>query len=415
MILKNNYTKVAIDTLGCKLNQAESESLARKFVANGYQLVNLQDKPDIYIVNTCTVTHIADRKSRHLFRMARRFNPNCFIIAAGCYATAFSADIRKMKTVDLIVNNHDKEKILDLVMNKGYKPGNKVDTIHEYRTRAVVKVQDGCNRNCSYCIVPKARGKEKIIPLADTLKEVNDLILEGYQEVVISGTRLGANKYLNQLIFSILEKTNIKRLRLSSLQPESINSSFLRLWEDRRLCRHIHMPLQSGSNVVLKMMKRDYDTTRYAESIMLINNCLPDLSVTTDIIVGFPGETNEEFKESVEFCKKMGFSNIHVFPYSPRPGTLAAKYKNVINQKTKRERIDQMLSLANDLSYVYRSKFIGKICEVLWESKDDGLFEGFSENYIRIFSKTDEMLKNRITNVKLISQFKNGLLGNVVN
>ncbi|MCX6012908.1 MAG: tRNA (N(6)-L-threonylcarbamoyladenosine(37)-C(2))-methylthiotransferase MtaB [Chloroflexi bacterium] len=413
--MDNKHIKVAINTLGCKLNQAESESIARKFAADGYQLVSLADKPDIYIVNTCSVTHIADRKSRHLLRMARRLNAGCFIIAAGCYATISPHELKKMNTVDLIVNNQDKEKLVEIVKNNGYQTNNNMYFAHEYRTRAIVKVQDGCNRNCTYCIVPLTRGKETLVPLEQIIKEVQELVLKGYQEIVLSGSRLGANEYLMELVSTILEETNIRRLRLSSLQPENISSLFLKLWENKRLCRHIHMPLQSGCDTILKRMKRDYSTEMYNDSIGLIREYIPDMSVTTDIIVGFPGETDNEFAQSLEFCKNMRFASIHVFPYSLRPDTVAAVFKNTVDPGTKRARTNQMLSLSKELSHIYRSKFIGQTREVLWESTNEGLLEGLSDNYIRVFSKTDELLKNKITLVTLLSQYKNGLLGKLVN
>ncbi|MEA1959007.1 MAG: MiaB/RimO family radical SAM methylthiotransferase, partial [Chloroflexota bacterium] len=313
---KNSTASVAIETLGCKLNQAESESIALKLSEKGYRLVPASGRFDIYILNTCTVTHIADRKSRHLLRLARRRNPYAFMTAIGCYADRSFDELEKMSEIDLTLRNSDKDRLPAIIEEQRAPIASKKSGGEALRTRSMVKIQEGCDHFCAYCIVPYVRGRERSVPVEDILSEVSSRVSAGYREVVLTGTRIGSHRTgLPDLIRRILAVTGIERLRLSSLQPRDITDELLDLWSDGRLCRHIHLPLQSGSDPVLRRMGRPYSISEYERAVGRIREAIPGVSVTTDVIVGFPSESDDEFDESYDFCRRMFFSNIHVFPY----------------------------------------------------------------------------------------------------
>ena len=325
---------VAIDTHGCKLNQADSEALARRFLRAGYGVVDPGESADIYVLNTCTVTHVADRKARHALRAALRRNPAATIIATGCYAQRDPQALSNVEGVAMVVGNADKYRLVEMVLAARGDPISTCAVGEEApwwpgalgRARAMVKIQEGCNQVCAYCIVPKVRGRERSIPPRVLIEEVGRRVREGYLEVVLTGTQLGSYGFdlegadLCSLIRRILSETDVARLRVSSLQPQEFSPGLLELWEDPRLCPHFHIPLQSGSDSVLRRMQRRYDTDLYARVVEGIRAGLEGASVTADKIVGFPGETEEEFEESVAFASSMGFAGLHVFPYSTRPG-----------------------------------------------------------------------------------------------
>ena len=407
--------KVAFQTIGCKLNQAESESLARQFIEAGYEVTAPSAHPDIYILNTCTVTHIADRKCRHSIRFARRQNPNAFIVATGCYAERAPEELSEAGA-NLVVGNKEKENLPEIVKSLGFYASSRA-TNYSFHTRALVKIQDGCNNFCSYCIVPQTRGKEKSLSPDKIVAEVKKRVAEGYREVVLTGTQIGNYNYgdgnLGKLIKRILAETNIERVRLSSIHPQNISSSLLNLWKDVRLCRHLHLSLQSGSNSVLKRMKRGYSTEKFKDAVILARKKIPDLAVTTDVIVGFPGESEEEFEESFKFCREIGFAAIHVFPYSDRPGTMAERMPDKIEPKEMKRRVEKMLMLAEESSQHFREILFGKTLPVLYEREKDGIWEGFTDNYVRIFTKSKFPLSGRIMPTKLVAEYKKGLWGNV--
>ena len=388
---------VAIETLGCKLNQAESESLAKRFDDIGYTLVAPTDNPSIYILNTCTVTHVADRKSRHLLRLARRRNPNALIVAAGCYVQRAPQDFAQMAEVDSAIDNDDKVHLPDLLKN--FLRQNTQQAMHPrmQRTRSFVKIQEGCSQFCSYCIVPHVRGSERSLPAEDIVSEVKRRVDEGHKEIVLTGTRIGSYyDGLEKLIQRILSTTDVPRLRLSSLQPQEITTGLLSLWQDNRLCRHFHIPLQSGSNPVLQRMERRYTTVDYERAVSQIRGTIPDVGITTDIMVGFPGETDEEFAESHRLCQEMAFADIHVFQYSERPGTRAVLMGGKIDEIVKKERSEKMLRLAKESSRIFKGRFLKRSMDVLWERQgNDGLWSGLTDNYIRVFTQSDEPLANR--------------------
>jgi len=416
--------KVALDTLGCKLNQAETELLARQFAEAGYRLVSAPDMVDVYILNTCTVTHIADSKSRHLLRLAHRRNPDTLVIATGCYAQRAPQELTQIKGVSLVVGNNEKQHLLKLLQESGRL--NYPISVQEelaanqnpaFRTRAFIKVQDGCNSYCTYCIVPLVRGKEKSLPADQIVSEVRQRVAQGYKEVVLTGTEIGTYNYdginLKGLLENILSKTNISRLRLSSLQPQEISSELIELWRDRRLCPHFHLSLQSGSDGVLRRMKRRYGTGYYREAVSLIRALVPDAAITTDIITGFPGETGGEFAESYNFCQQMCFARIHVFTYSPRQGTEAARMPDKVGPQVKKERSQKMLALARESAYDFRNQFLGRIMPVLWEKKSNGVWSGLTDNYIKVYTRSNEDLTNKVLPIKLVEIYGDGVRGEV--
>ncbi len=396
-----NRRVVALETLGCKLNQAESESLARRFAEVGCHVVHPVDGADIYILNTCTVTHIADRKSRHLLRLARRRNPDAFIIAIGCYAERAPEELGRIPGVDMVLGNEEKARLVQILKQRGVISSNPAVCPPMLRTRSLVKVQEGCRHYCSYCIVPHVRGRERSLPWDKVVAEVRARVEAGYREVVLTGTRVGAYRpSLEFLIQRLLAETRVERLRLSSLQPQDIAPELLGLWRDERLCRHFHLPLQSGSDSVLRRMKRRYTAAEYEEAMTMIREAIPDVAITTDIMVGLPGESDDEFEESYRFCQRMGFANIHVFPFSERPGTLAAAMPEKINDRVKKERSQRMLKLARESSLGFRERFSGRTMTVLWEQEVDGDWVGLTDNYIRVFASSHEPLKNKLTEAR---------------
>jgi threonylcarbamoyladenosine tRNA methylthiotransferase MtaB len=399
--------RVALDTVGCKLNQAETQLLARQFAQAGYRLVLPGDGADIYVLNTCTVTHVADGKCRRLLNQARRRNPGALVVAIGCYVERARRELAQMKGIDLVLDNRQKMDLLPRLEELDHlvRPGIG-STRADFRTRAFTKVQDGCDNFCSYCIVPLVRGREKSLPLDQVLADIKNRVDDGYQEVVLTGTEIGAYSHegvgLKELLQLILEKTRVARLRLSSIQPQEITPELLGLWVDERLCRHFHLSLQSGSDAVLKRMKRLYNAADYQRAVDLIRQEVPGVAITTDVIVGFPGETEAEFEHSYSFCKQMQFARIHVFSYSPRPGTQAALMSHQVEDKVKRERSRRMLTLGRECVHSFRRKFLGKTLLVLWEKETCGVWSGLTDNYIRVYKKSDQDLTNQILPVKLV-------------
>jgi threonylcarbamoyladenosine tRNA methylthiotransferase MtaB len=395
MVKNLETTRIALDTVGCKLNQAETQLLARQLARAGYRLVAPEDGADVYVLNTCTVTRVADGKCRRLLKSARRRNPGALVVAIGCYVERDRQELAQIKGVDLVLDNSQKMDLLPRLEQSGrlLRPG-AVSSHADFRTRAFIKVQDGCNNFCSYCIVPMVRGREKSLPLEQVLDEVKSRVADGYKEVVLTGTEIGAYNDkgigLKELLRRILADTGVARLRLSSLQPQEITPALIGLWQDERLCRHFHLSLQSGSGAVLKRMKRRYTTADYKRAVELIRKAVPGAAVTTDVIVGFPGETEAEFRESYDFARQMDFARIHVFTYSPRPGTKAADTPRQVDDKIKRERSRRMLALGRACVRSFRKGFLGKTMLVLWEKE------------IRAYTKSDQDLTNQLLPVELV-------------
>ncbi|MFC2014667.1 tRNA (N(6)-L-threonylcarbamoyladenosine(37)-C(2))-methylthiotransferase MtaB [Chloroflexota bacterium] len=416
--------KIALDTLGCKLNQAETDFLTSQFTEAGHKLVSSVEEADIYILNTCTVTRITDAKSRHLLRLAHRRNAKAILVATGCYAQRAPQELSRIEGVNLIAGNTEKANLLRLLRESGWLdkpiPGQQ-DYITGYepatRTRAFIKIQDGCNNYCSYCIVPLVRGKETSLPVDKVLDEIRQRAVSGTREVVLTGTEIGAYDYngvnLQGLLENILNKTNVDRIRLSSLQPGEISAELIGLWREQRLCPHFHLSLQSGIDSVLKRMKRRYDIDQYQTAISLIRTMVPDVAITTDIITGFPGETQADFEESYELCRQIGFARIHVFPYSTREGTEAAVMPDQIAAKVKRLRNQKLLALAKESTQSFNQRFSGRTMSILWEQQSGGIWSGHTGNYIKVHTQSDDNLSNEILPAKLGKIRADGVWGEI--
>ena len=415
---------VAIRTHGCKLNQADSQVMARRVQEAGFRVVNSAAEADVVVLNSCTVTATADAKARQFLRGAARANSEALVVATGCYAQRAPTELEGVDAVSLVLGNTQKSGLVDAV-TAALKPQQRTlvapTPIHSAiqhgaaRSRAMVKIQEGCDQVCAYCIVPKVRGRERSIPPEEIINQINRYSAEGYREAVLTGTQLGTYGFdipgtsLLGLVRRVLEETPIERLRVSSLQPQEITTELLELWSDARLCPHFHIPLQSGSNTVLKAMRRRYDTSRYAQTVDLVRTAVPDAGITTDIIIGFPGEGPAEYGESYDFAESVGFSDLHVFPYSPREGTSAAYFKEAVPEGEKRARTGRMLALAADAHQQFRRSQLGKTASVLWETPrrdgsnpgGDTIWSGLTANYLRVRTSANRDLTNAITNATL--------------
>ncbi len=415
--------RVAFHTLGCKLNQAETEFLARRFAAAGYHVVG-GDRGDVCVINTCTVTHVADRKSRHLLRLLRKRNPGALIVATGCYAERAPQELAKIGA-DLVVGNEQKMEITDLVKDRSasaaYCSAEESVVNGIIRVRSFIKIQDGCSDYCAYCVVPTVRRREYCLPVAEIISEVKARTSAGYKEVVLTGTEIGAYKYgeanLRHLVERILADTDVERVHLSSLQPQEISAELLSLWRDSRLCRHFHLALQSGSDAVLHRMRRRYSIADYEKAISSIREAAPDAAITADVMVGFPGESGDEFEESHRFCRQIGLADIHVFAFSPRPGTSAVKMPVQVGDRLRKERSLRMLGLAQRSAREFRERFLGQNTTVLWEKEvtpGSGVYSGLTNNYIRVFAESHERLTNQLLPVKLAGLYEQGLWGKLI-
>lgn len=403
--------RVAVLTLGCKLNQADSEAIARELVARGCDVIDRPSAADAYIINTCSVTHVADRKSRHLVRLARRLGgPGASVALVGCYPETAGLDVARRTGADLVLGNRDKLALVDSLL--GHRRAAVDAPARPLRTRAFVKAQEGCNDVCAFCIVPRTRGREVSVPIDGVVAEVARREAAGVQEVVITGTQLGAygrdiGSGLPDLLRALLAETLTPRIRCSSLQPQDVTPELVGLWEDPRLCRHFHLALQSGCDATLARMRRRYDTRRYREAVELIRSAVPGAAITTDVIVGFPGETDGEFEKSLAFCEAMAFAGIHVFPYSRRPGTTADKLPGHVPPEVKRERVRRMLALADASARRFREAHIGRVVSVLWEGRARGaaqdVWEGLTDDYVRVRARSQANLLNRITGARVLA------------
>jgi threonylcarbamoyladenosine tRNA methylthiotransferase MtaB len=400
---------IAIHTLGCKLNQAESESLTRVFTGSGYAVATGW-KADVFIVNTCSVTQGADRKARQQLRQLRKLNPHALIVATGCYAELAGAQLTKYGA-DLVVGNLEKAGLPQMLEGRVDVGTGKYVGFGDclQRTRSFIKIQDGCRNFCSYCIVPLLRRKVYSRDMDSILCEIGARVHEGYREVVLTGTEIGSYEDsalgLEALIRRILNETGIDRLHLSSLQPQHMTKSLLMLWTNDRMVRHFHLALQSGSASVLRRMKRRYDPSQFKAALEMIREMVPDASVTTDVIAGFPGETEEEFLQSYDFCARMKFAAMHVFAYSSRPGTVAANLPGKVDEQTNKERSLSLLDLAARSANQFAGKFLGESRPVLWENEVKpglGVYAGFTNNYIRVYVSNEHKIANTISRAKLL-------------
>ena len=426
--MSSNSPKVAIHTHGCKLNQADSQVLARQFQKAGFTIVRSAAQADVVVLNSCTVTANSDSKARQYLRRARRSNPDALVVATGCYAQRAKGDLSAMESVSLVLDNRDKPNLVATIANKlEVESGSFAENLAAPapgRSRAMVKIQEGCDQVCSYCIVPKVRGRERSIPPDEIIAQINERAKLGCREAVLTGTQLGTYGFdlpgidLAGLLQQVLVETSISRLRISSLQAQEITPNLLGLWDDSRLCPHFHIPLQSGSDTILKSMRRRYDTARFAETIALVRKTIPDAGITTDIIIGFPGEGVREFAESYSFAASMGFSDMHVFPYSIRPGTSAAHLDDQVIDAQKKERSGEMLELAAASVKKFRQGALGQVRPVLWEPTQGkncgGIWSGLTDNYVRVKANSGRDLSNLITDAQLTSLDEDWVTGEVV-
>ena len=421
---------VKIDTHGCKLNQADSIQLYKKFIQNGFNVNSNLDNPDIYILNSCTVTHVADKKARKSLRKIKKDNPSTLTVLTGCYAERDKENIIKSKIADLVYGNFQKDNLIkDISNHLGYqlppldnpiKTGNLLE-----RTRASVKIQEGCNQICAYCIVPKVRGREKSIDKKLITNEINDLHERGYKEIILTGTQLGTygfdliNENLEKLIKFIMTETSIERLRISSIQAHEISEDLLGIYRQysQRICNHFHLALQSGSNNILKLMRRKYNNNDYLKAVNLIKSNLINPSISTDVILGFPGETEKDFNDTLKIIKSSKFSKIHLFPYSDRPGTSSYYFKDKIKPEIKKERMNIALKLANNEEFDYRLNVLNQKRNILWEkplNESPTKFEGYSEDYLRVHIESKDNLYNKITPVILKKSDKDYIIGEIL-
>lgn len=425
--------KVAFISLGCKVNQYETNAMSQEFIEAGYEVVEFTDVADIYIVNTCTVTNIADRKSRQMLRRVKEINPEAVLVATGCYAQVAIDELEKIDDIDLIIGNNEKKDIVEIIENYcNEKNAIITDVMHqkEYvefgtttyteKTRAVVKIQDGCDRFCSYCIIPYARGRVRSRKLENIVAEVEQIVDNGIQEVVITGIHIasyGKDFNFKITLIDLLEELNkikgLKRIRLGSIEPTIITEEFVnRLSKLEKICDHFHLSLQSGCNETLKRMNRRYTCEEFENGTKLLRKAFPDAALTTDIIVGFPGETEEEFKTTYEFLSRIAFYKMHVFKYSQRKGTKAAVMPNQVDGSVKEQRSKKLIELSDKNEEMYNSKYVGKTVEVLFEEKDGEYYKGHTTNYIEVFAKGED-LENVICNVNVTESFNNHLTGNI--
>ena len=438
---------VAIHTLGCKLNQADSDALARRFVSAGYRMADSEAGADVVVLNTCTVTATADAKARQILRSFHRANPNALIVATGCYAQRAAEELNRVEGVALVLGNTQKEELVARVTealglgdrcmpDRDAEPGRPVDreiavatTVAPQvglrsgippsgalRRRAMIKIQEGCNQVCAYCIVPKVRGRERSIPPDDLVQQIQHRVSEDCQEVVLTGTQLGSYGFdlpsdlpgasLLGLLRRILTETAVPRLRVSSLQPQEIQPGLLELWQDGRMCPHFHLPLQSGSDRILGAMRRRYTVAQFAHTTELIRRIIPDAGITADLIVGFPGEGDAEFQESRAFVQSMEFSDMHIFPFSARPGTSANYFRDKVQAAVKKQRTAEMLGLAKKGFQRFRERQLGLTRPVLWESMRQvagaPAWSGLTDSYIRVYTNSPEDLYNQIVPAQLL-------------
>ena len=417
--------KVSIYTLGCKVNQYESNGILQKFKEKGYEIVPFEEYADIYIVNTCTVTNESDRKCRQVIRKAKQQNENAVLIVVGCYANVAKKELEKISGIDIILDNTEKAYILNYLEDHIEKENNKIeyteygDITYIEKTRAMIKVQDGCDRFCTYCIIPYARGRVRSRKLENAISEINKIAKNGIKEVVITGIHLASYKDENYELIDLLEEINkidgIERIRLGSLEPKLITLEFIqRLSELEKICDQFHLSLQSGSDSVLRRMNRRYTTQEFFESVEIIKKYYPNVNLTTDIIVGFPGETEEEFNETYKFIEKINFFMIHVFRYSPKKGTKAAIMENQITNAIKEERSNKLISLSKEVQKNILNLYINKEIEVLFEETNNGYTKGHTNNYIVVNIKENKEVENLIKRVKILAEENNELIGKLV-
>ena len=426
--------KVAFYTLGCKTNQYETQAMERLLVDMGHSIGTFDESCDAYVINTCSVTAVADKKNRAIIRRCRRDNPEAVIGVCGCYSQhdaeavrALGADViggsgQRQQFIDMLLETaatRQKQENLDVALRRREFEVLPAGGLEE-RTRAMLKVQDGCVNFCTYCIIPYTRGPVRSAPLSLAVQQAKELAEKGYKEIVITGIEIASwgvdlpgKPPMEDLIAGICEAVPQLRVRLGSLEPRVITESFcLRMKQYPNLCPQFHLSLQSGCDSVLKRMKRKYDTARYLESVTLLKNHFPGCAVTTDMIVAFPGETEEEFAESLAFIRRCGFADMHIFPYSRRPGTPADKMPGQHDNATKEARSKAAIAVAAEMSRLYRQELVGTTVSVLFEEEEKGFFTGHTPNYVKVYAK-GEGLHNEVRSVTVTEVYQDGVLASL--
>ena len=407
--------RVGVCTLGCKVNAYESEFIISLFKNHNYEICDFNEVCDIYVINTCTVTNNSDSKSRKMINHARKLNKDACLVVCGCFVE--SAKDYDFKDVDIVIGNYNKSKIVELVeeffiekkqikLNDNIMlcPFEDMFITNSYsHTRAFVKIQDGCENYCSYCIIPFVRGRCRSKDKDKVLDEIKALVNNGFKEIVLTGIHTGnygvdLGIKFSSLLEEILKIEGLKRLRISSIEITELDDKFFKLLENKVICDHLHIPLQNGSEKILKLMNRKYDKKYFLDVINKIRKIRPDISITTDVIVGFPFETEEEFLENLDFIKEINFSKVHVFPYSKRNGTKAARMDNQVDGITKKSRVKRLIALSDELELSYRNKFIDKDLDVLIERYENGISYGHTSNYLYL-KINDKLEENEIVNV----------------
>ena len=426
--------KIAFYTLGCKTNQYETQAMERLLVAMGHSIGSFEDACDAYVINTCSVTAVADKKNRAIIRRCRRDNPEAVIGVCGCYSQhdaeavrALGADViggsgQRQQFIDMLLETaatREAREILDVALRRREFEVLPAGGLEE-RTRAMLKVQDGCVNFCTYCIIPYTRGPIRSAPVELAVEQARELAGRGYREIVVTGIEIASwgadlpgKPEVTGLIEAICQAVPQLRVRLGSLEPRIVTEDFCqRLCKLPNLCPQFHLSMQSGCDTVLERMKRKYNTARYYESVALLNNYFPGCAVTTDMIVAFPGETEEEFNQSLDFIRKCAFADMHIFPYSRRPGTPADKMPGQHNNATKEARSRAAIAVAEEMSKAYRENLVGKTLEVLFEESDGEFFTGHAPNYVKVYAE-GENLHNEIRTVTVTGIYKDGVIGAV--
>ncbi|WP_019636298.1 tRNA (N(6)-L-threonylcarbamoyladenosine(37)-C(2))-methylthiotransferase MtaB [Paenibacillus fonticola] len=432
---------VAFYTLGCKVNFYDTEAIWQLFKNEGYEQVDFEQTADVYLINTCTVTNTGDKKSRQIIRRAIRRNPDAIVAVTGCYAQTSPAEILDIPGVDLVIGTQDRENIMPLIgqIQEQRQPINAVRNIMKTRefeeldvpdfadrTRAFLKIQEGCNNFCTFCIIPWSRGLSRSREPQSVVNQAKQLVAAGYKEIVLTGIHTGGygddleNYRLSDLLWELDKVDGLERVRISSIEASQIDAKMLEVLKgSSKMCRHFHIPLQAGSNEVLKRMRRKYTIEEFEDKIRMIREFMPDVAITTDIIVGFPGETDELFREGFEAIKRIGFSEMHVFPYSKRTGTPAARMEDQVEEEVKHARVHELIELSEAMQLAYAQKFVGQVLDVIPEKDEKGLsgqghVTGFSDNYLQIRFEAAQDLTGKVCRVKLIEADVNTCRGQLV-
>ena len=424
--------KVAFTTLGCKVNQFETEVMEGLFKEKKYEIVNFEEVADVYVINTCSVTHLGEKKSIQLIRRAIKNNNKAIVAVVGCYSQVAADEIAKIEGVSLIVGTKERKNIVTLVETvlKEHQPLQVVEDVMDYhefedipllnnpdRTRAFLKIQDGCSNFCTYCIIPYTRGPLKSRKLDSILSEAENLVESGFKEIVLTGIHLGAygkdladEIALVDVVKALLDKEKLTRLRLGSLESIELDQEILEIMnQDKRLCRQLHLPLQSGSDKILKKMNRNYTTAEFKALIDNIYAKVPGIAITTDVIVGFPGENSTDFNEAVEFIKNMNFSKIHIFPYSKRKNTPAANYAEQVSEDEKKKRSVYLKEISDMANAKYRNKMLNTTVEILVENITPDYAEGLASNYVKVYCENNNFQKDNFYKLKIIKLYKDGV------